>query len=497
MAEDEIRLQYTGFILFLSRLLSVGTGLLFSLMVTRSVTRVKFGIYGNISDVLSYFTLPALMIPFWTTRFTARNHAGSPRTGLVANLLLSTVFASIYMLLLPTIITLLGMEAHIILYAIVAVRILEIYTLRAFEAILHAKRPQKIGFGFLIFEVCKVIIGFVLIIHLHLGLLGALSSVILAYIAQLAYYLILTANQLREKMRLDLLKEWIKASPVNLYDVAGQRIPAFVLIILFVCAGEQARGFYGAAATIASIVAYSQFLAFALYPKLLSKTNPEDVSTSLRMVLMFAIPMAAGAIILSDSYLTILKSWWRPARPVLMVLAVNALCLSLSMVFNTVALGVEKLDAKAKIPFKQVVKSRLFQIFTLRYVQAAVTIPVTYFTLTSINKTGMDVEAATYVAVINLTTNIALLLARYTLAKKCLNFSVPWRNTAKYTVATAVMGVALIVLPHPTRLSYTVAVTLLGGIIYLLTLLPIDGQARSLVHSVLQETRKLTKLSKQ
>jgi hypothetical protein len=288
------------------------------------------------------------------------------------------------------------------------------------------------------------------------------------------------------------VKQWLKASPINLYNVAGQRLAAFPLILLFIYASELARAYYGASLTFANIIGYSSLLAFALYPKLLSKSDPEDVSVSLKMVFMFAIPMTAGAIALSDSYLTILQKVYRPARLVLMLLAVNALLTSLFSVFNSITSGTEKLDAKAKISFKKLIKSRLFLIFTLPYIQAVVAIPITYFTLTSITETA--IEAATFLASINLATNIALLLASYAIAKKCLNFRIPWSNVAKYTGATAVMTLALLVLPHPTRLSLTLALTLLGGIIYLAVLLPIDKEARDIANSITQEMLRITRL---
>lgn len=481
--------------MFLSRLLSVGTGLLFSLMVFRNTTIQEYGIYGNLGDTLGYFTLPAMIIPFWTTRFTARNHAAAPKTGLAANLVLSTMFAAIYTLLLPIITSVFHTEAYIIIYTIVVVQILELYTLHAFESILHARQPQKIGYGFLIFEACKVFIGYILIMQLNLSLLGAITSVIIAYTLKLIFYLKLTAHELQGKIRWSYLKEWLKASPINLYNIAGQRLAAFVLILLFIYAGEVARAYYGAGLTIATIIGYSSLLAFALYPKLLSKTDPQDISTSLRMVVMFAIPMTAGAIILSDSYVTIMRPEYSLARPVLIILAMDVLCVSISSVFATIVSGTEKIDEKAKIPFRKLVKTRLFLIYTLPYIKAAVTLPLTYFILTTLAETA--IEAATLLAGIILVTDIPLLYANFVIARRCIDFSMPWKNIAKYVAASAVMTAVLLVVPHPTRILYTVAVTLLGGAIYILILLPTDREARSLAKSIIQETLRITRLSKQ
>jgi len=501
MVENEIRLTYSGMIMFLSRLLSIGTGLFFSLMVLRNTTIQEYGIYGNLGDTLSYFTLPALIIPFWTTRFTARNHVGAPKTGLAANLLLSTISAAIYMLLLPPITSAFQIgEAYIIIYTIVVIQILEFYTLYAFESILHAKQPQKIGYGFLIFEVCRVVVGYILIVQRDLSLFGAVTSVIVAYTLQLTFYLKLTIHELQGKIRWSYLKEWFKASPINLYDIAGQRLASFVLILLFICAGKVARAYYGAGLTIANIIGYSSLLAFALYPKLLSKADPQDISTSLKLVLMFAIPMTAGAMILSDSYVTILEMVefaYRAARPVLIILAMSVLCISLSSVFSTIVSGTEQVDKKAKIPFRKLVKTRLFLIYTLPYIKAAISLPLTYFVLTSM--AGTPVEAATLLAAIILVTDMPLLYAYYAIARRCIDFSMPWKNIAKYVGASVIMALVLhpSVIPHPSRVIYTVAITLVGGAVYILILLPTDREARSLAKSIIHEALRMTKLSKQ
>jgi len=485
MVKSEIRLRYSGFILFTSKLLSVATGLAFVLMITRSVSKEEFGIWGNLNDVFSYFILLATVLPFWTTRFVARGHTGSAKTGLLANIFISIASSSIYLALLPTILSVLQIGSdYTILYTIVSIQILELYTISALEAVLHAKQPQTIGYGLLIYEVCKVTLGFTLIIHLRLGLLGAIYSMISSYIIQIAFYIKISVNELKESVRWTYLKEWLKASPINLYNIVGSRIAGFTLIFLFIY-GELARSYYGAALTIANVIAYSTFLAYALYPKLLSKIDSQDISTSLKMVLMSTIPMTVGAIILSDSYLTILSSDYTEAKLVLSILAVHVFSLSLSEVFSTVVMGTEKIDVEARIAFKQLTKTRLFQIFTLPYVQSAITLPTTFFVLFYVAKTPL--EAATYLALISLIVGSVMLLWRYLIARKCLTFSFPWKSITKYVMAPAAMATPLYIIPHPTRLSLIVGLTILGGIVYFATLAVIDWDTRELIKSIINE----------
>jgi len=495
MNKANIKLKYSGLIVFASNILSAATGLAFVLMITRTVSTEEFGIWGNINDLFNYFVLLGNVLPFWITRYVAREHSGSAKTGLIANLLISIALASIYLALVPTILCALQISStYVIVYVLLSIQILAPYTIYALEAVLRAKQPQTIGYGLLVYEACRVVLGFILIIRFKLGLIGAICSIIVAFTIQIAFYVKLTAKELKENVRWYYLKEWLKAAPINIYYIVGTNLTTFTFILLFVYGGELARAYYGAAVTIAAVIGYSSFLAFALYPRLLSGSSPEDVFVSLKMVMMFVIPMMVGVMALSDSYLIVLKFVYADARPVLFLLAINYLCVALSPVFYAIVLGTEKVDAKAKLAFLDLIKSRLFLFFTLPYIQSAVTLPTTFFILNFIAKTPL--EAATYVALITLLANSAMLAAKYIIARKCLTFNFPWDSILKYALASVAMATVLIVIPHPTRLSQTVALTLLGATIYLTILTLIDKDAKSLLSSITQEAMRIIRIKK-
>ena len=365
MAKSEIRVQYSGFIVFAARMLSVGTGLVFTLMLTRSTTEQQLGIWGNVNDILAYFAFLASAFPFWAMRFAARDKEGSIKTGLIGNLAISVIATLIYLPTIPIIMSLLHIsETYMIIYLIASMQIIENYLISMLEACLRAKRPQTIGYGLLVEEFSKILIAYILIIRLQQPLLGALLSLTIAFTIQIVYYFKLLSRELRQPIRWSYVKEWLKGSTINIYYIVGDRIAALVFIMLIAynpLAGPQARGIYQAAWTIAGIITYSSFLSFALYPKLLAENNIHDIITSLKTVLMFAIPMAAGAIALSDSYLAMLNETYRQAATVLIILAINALVQTISAFFSSVLYGFERIDEKAKIPLKKLAKSPLFK----------------------------------------------------------------------------------------------------------------------------------------
>jgi O-antigen/teichoic acid export membrane protein len=477
-------------VIFAAKMLSVATGLVFQLMIARAIIEPKeYDVWFNINDVLAYFTLLAGSVPFWVMRFVARGKEGSIKTGILANLTISAIAIIIYLPLTSLITSALNIgEKYLFLYILVAIQIMETYFINILEACLQAKKPQAIGYGLLVAEVCKIILGYIIIIEFQQPLLGALSSLIVGIAIQIAYYFKLLMEELKQEIRWEYVKEWLRGSVANVYNVVGTRIAAFIFIMLFIYGGDGGRSRYGLATQIANIITYSSFLAFALYPKLLSNRKSEDITTSLKMVLMFAIPMTAGAIALADSYMTIMRSEYADAQFVLVVLAIDAFVATVSMFFSSVLFGVEKVDEKAKISFKGLFKSKLFVLFSLTYVHSAITLPTAFYILTNYAQ-NQPLQAALYVSIINSSARFAMFLILYAIVRKMIKIDIPWRNIAKYVFASAVMATILFIIPHPTRLSLTLGVTAIGGIIYLTLLVAIDKEVRLLANSIWQEVK--------
>jgi O-antigen/teichoic acid export membrane protein len=431
------------------------------------------------------------VLPFWALRFTARGKEGAVKTGIIANLAISLIAATFYALLVPFIVSTLNVEKHFFLYLITTIQIVEFYAIYAFEQCLQAKKPHAVGYGLLLREFFKVSLGYFLIsrVYFNAPLFGAMLSIILAFTIQLLYYFRLLSDDLKQKFQWNYLKEWLKGSVVNIYNVIGNQIASFIFIMLFIYGGDVARGDYGAASIIAAIINYSSFLAFALYPKLLAEGKLEDVTTAMKIVLMFALPMTAGAIALSDSYLTILSPEppfkYREAAPILIVLAIDTLLFTVSSLYGTVLLGFEKLDEKAKISFKELFRSRLFLAFSLPYIHSAITLPATFYTLTACVQND-PVQAALYVSIINSAARFAMFLIQYVIVRRMVRVKVPWSNITRYLFASVFMAIVLFWLPHPTTIMLTFAITAVGGILYLLVVMALDKDARILISRMLQ-----------
>ena len=491
LPEKDLRLQYSGFIIFAAKLLSVATGLVFQFMVARATSLPEYDIWYNINDIAAYFTLLAGVLPFWTMRFVARGKEGAVKTGVVSNLIVSVVATVVYVPLVPLVTSILGVSGdYVFLYLLMAIQIIEIHSIGVFEACLQARIPRTIGYGLLIQQVGKVVLGYALIVWLGQPLLGAVVAMMAGFFLQSIYYIKLLTEELRTKIRWEYVKQWLKGSVANMYNLAGSQLANFVFIMLFTI--ETARGMYGAAFQVVNVITYASFLAFAMYPKLLAERNREDVATSLKMVLMFAIPMTVGAIALSDLYIIILQPMYAGAGSVLTVLAVDAFIMVMSGVFSAALYGMETLDENSSISFRQLAKSRMFLAFSLPYVHSAIAIPTVYYVLTTYAQ-NLPFQAALYVGIINASARLTTFIILLAIVRKMVKISFPWKATAKYLLASSCMSAFLVLVPHIARISTTLIITGIGGLIYVTVLAAIDKEARALPRTMLKEIRNRKK----
>jgi O-antigen/teichoic acid export membrane protein len=491
LKKNEIRLHYSGFIIFAAQILSVITGLVFTLLLTRNMTKQEYGIWANIFDLVNYFLLLSGIFPFWAIRFIARGKQGAAKTGLLANLVISLISTTFYVALTPLLTGAFHIGGpYVLMYLIAFAQIINLHLILILESVLRATKPQAVGYGLLIEETTKLVLAYVLIIRLQQLFLGALLSIIIAAAVQTLFYISITRKELKQKIQWTYVREWLKGSTANLYNAVGSQLASTTIIMLFLLGGQEARGNYQAALTFANVIGYSLFLSYALYPKLLAENNLKDATSSLKTVLMFAIPITTIIMVTSPSLLIVLNIKYSEAQPILLLLAIDTFVLLLQQFYTSVIFGTEKLDEKATIPLRKLAGSKIFKVFTLPYLQAAISLPTTFIILTQF-ASGQPVLAAVYVTAINLAAHGMILLIQYAMMHNSVPIPIPWKNIAKYLLASAVAGAALSALPDTTTLTLTFATVLLGIAAYAAILLAIDREARTLVAAIWNEIKNI------
>ena len=212
------------------------------------------------------------------------------------------------------------------------------------------------------------------------------------------------------------------------------------------------------------------------------------MATSLRTVLMLAIPLSTIAIVMSTSFLSILKGSYSVAWPVLIALTINTLAGVVTSFYSSLVMGREGFDAEGKISLRKLVGSKIFAVFSLGYIQAAIALPTVYFVLTRLRVAGTPQAAVDVIAILTI-VQVSSFIGLYWVWRRSIRLSVAWVSIAKYVLASILMGVVLFLLPTTSTLLATIAKALVGFALYAGLLLIIDAQARELIGLIWEEIK--------
>lgn len=477
MPKEPIRTHYSGGIIFATKLISVAVSMASTLIVANYLSKQELGVYGVFNFIVPYFLLLSGAISFWTMRFVARDKPGATKTGIAANTATAIVATLVYLAMLPILVPSFRLEGYVVVYVVTAAQIVEAYLISVLEACLQAERPHFVGYGSLIGDVTQTVFTYILVVTLQQGVLGVMLSVVIGFAVKTGFYFKTILKELQQKLQLSYVKEWLKGSTFTIYTVIGNLIAS--VIFLWLAQSTIGTSYYVAGASITNVIAYTTFLAYALYPKILAENKVDEATVSMKLVLLFAIPITVAAITIPGSYLLFLKQdgEYVVAAPVLAILAIDALISVFSSIFTSVLYGIERVDEKSTVLFRQVVRSRLFISFSLPYAQSAITLPAAFFALTYLAR-GDPLLVAAYVVGINAIGHFAMLLVVYRVLSKAVKISIPWRSIGKYIGSSAVMALILFA-THPERRTTTLAVTVVCGAVYFGLLLALDKETRN------------------
>ncbi len=251
MEKEEIRTHYSGAILFAAKLATVATGIIFTVTIATELSQTDYGAYGAfVNVIIPYFTILSGPISFWTMRFVARGKKGATKTGIIGNLIVSLITTLIYFAALPLVTRSQGLEKYVLVYAVAAAQIIETYMIAVFEACLQANRPHFVGYGLLVGESLKVLSVYLLVVRLQLGLLGAILTLGTAFAVKAGFYFYTMRKELQEKIVLSYIKQWLKGSAFNLYNIAGNQLASLIFVFLVIYGGTIGYSYYYASVQI-------------------------------------------------------------------------------------------------------------------------------------------------------------------------------------------------------------------------------------------------------
>ena len=262
----QISVRRTGLVVFSARIGSIFTGLVFLLLMTRSLSTQQFGLWEVVIDVVTFASYPSTLLVYWATRDIARGLMRG-KTALGMNLVLSVAGIAIYVVLSFFTSGPINSEWETFLLATLLVPIA--YWNNATNAIVSGYDPIVGGYAVISSEAGKLLVAFPALLLFHAGIDGVIISLMVANAAQAATSTYLCSEALKEPFDAGTGRRWFSRSWLTSLNSIPYVVGIADTYVASLAAGSTIIvGYYQAAFSVAALAGYSGYLAVALYPLL-------------------------------------------------------------------------------------------------------------------------------------------------------------------------------------------------------------------------------------
>jgi len=416
-------------------LISVITGLVFTLIVTRRLVPEEFGTWSLIVPMISYFLISEAIFDFWTIRQVARGE-NVGRTSLLSSLIFSFGTIPFYLLLAYVISGDSNADLDILIFGSILVPVF--FVSQILTNINTAHKPQKTSYSLLVFEVFKIPTALAFVFFLDLGVVGVIMSIMIAYLIKIAVQIHFAKPKLKNKFNFLYLKRWIKLSWVSLYSAFPRLINSLDIMFYTLITGSVIGiAYYSASLAIAGLVAHSGLISQALYPKLLAKGSHEHIKENFSLLMYFGIPLLGIAVIFSKPALFALNPAYAEGSLIVIILAFKTFFLILFKTLQKVLIGIDEVDVEKNPKFANLIRSKLFSVSTIRYVKSSIYLGLMITIVISLHSLKFsELDLVIFWTMTALLIEIPFFIYLWILLKRDVSFSFPYANTVKYVGAT-------------------------------------------------------------
>lgn len=467
-------------------------------MVTRKITPDDLGLWTLIGSLVGYVAIIDPIVTYWTTRQIARGERVG-KTALYTSGLFSIGGFGIYSIIIIYVSYSLGADFWILFLASALIPCT--FLTNALNSICLGFRPQAVSYGMIAFESSKIPLGIIFVVFIPLGIIGALIATIGASIANAVMLIYLSKEQIVGKIKKSVIKFWLKMSWLSIYASSYGLIWKFdVLVFSLLTTSLVGLAYWGVAASVTNIVAYSGKISEALYPKLIAAGKNEIAVENLKRSLYFAIPILAANIIFVKPILHIVNPIYIDGIYIVIIISIKAFVHIFMGFYFTVLEGKESIDTNKNATFKQYIRSNLFLKPTLMIVLSVVYVISLVVFLVFLKTSEMsDIYVVTVWALILLGITIIFAIVGMILVRKQYKIIFDYTPILKY-LGVAILASLIVYYISEQNLVYTESVfnflpqiiplLLLGGGIYFGITYIIDKSTKILFHSILNELRR-------
>jgi len=492
-----IRVTYTGLISLVGGIISIFTGVIFTLIITRSVTPEEYGTWGLIIGLITYVTLIGPIVSYWSTRDTVRN-IQSGKTAILSSLLLSIGAISTYIIISYLMSNYTNVEQNVLLFAAILIPTMLINGILI--AINLGWKPHAISYGTLAYGISSVPLALFLIYYLNFGVTGIIISVFLANMISIIILFYYAKEKITNQFNKTFLKKWLKFSWIPIYPGIAILVAGFDISVFTIITGSViGLAFWTAAMVLPAMISHTGLISRAIYAKLLEEKTKEFMSENLTLVFYFGIILISLVITFARPGLYALNPIYEIVFPVAIIMSFEVFLSVFTNIFLLSLAGIERVDKFENSTFKDYLKSKLFFPQTIRLIQTCIYVLILAVGLLILVSFGSsNQELLLFWASIALITQIPLVCVLYYLVQKNIMIKLEISRIAKFAlIAIGVFGFTYVLTTQflvysPDIFSFIPNVLMFASFgvgLYIIITYLIDNKIRNLVHAVIYEIK--------
>jgi len=400
----------------------------------------EYGLLSIISSLIAILCYPCSLYGYWVTRFTAREVKEAVKTGLFLSMLFTLLLTPVYLIAAAIYTNVLGSNVAMC-FLMGLPYFYSIYFWYYWRSVIRGLIPEAWGYGLVVGEVVKLILGFLLIVVLRLGLPGVIIALVCSFVSMnlVALISIRKFGVLSKVYKVDyhLIKRWLKNFWIPSINLLSSTLLSSEQIVISIITKSTAPSAFLQVGRVATLpITYGTTLASGLYARLLAKVKVEDVREALKMVFLVNNFVFLSDVVLAASILSLFNPAYVEGALVVVLLAIVSYIDVIANVFNIALIGSERVDFESTIDFEKLSRSYLVKSPLVILIRNASAISISVYLL-SIKTLGVEPSSqALTMAYSWLIPSIPMLLALIKMVRDRFNKVIPWHELIVSVIAS-------------------------------------------------------------
>ena len=489
----DIRVTYSGLLGFVVAMGGILAGTAFTIIVTRQLAPEEYGVWAVIGSMTSYSIATEPIVSYWTTRQVARGRPVA-KTSMASAIFFASGSIPVY---LVSIYLFASIEADFFYSMLLAsIMIPSLFIQGTLSAVNSGYRPHAVSIGTAALQAFKIPVGLALVFFLGWGLDGAILTVFVAHLANIAVQMRYARARLNVPLNFVYLKGWIRQSWMPMYSrIPGVLNALDIVLYMGIVGSVVGAAYFAAALVLTKMVSRASRVSQALYPKLLADDSRDHISENFTLVMYFAIPLLVLAILFSSHAMFLLNPEYVVASTAAVLLALGMFLHVIMGFIRNVLKGTDDVDVEERPSTSALLKSRLFLVGTVENVYYIVYLSILALTLYSFRDLP-DPQLVVMWSSVSLAASIPFLICHVWLIRKHEPFRVPYGRILRHAAGgSGMVPVFLLTNEHIATFDVNISSYLPGLLLelaiccmtYIGITYAIDSKTRNLFKMVLSE----------